>query len=365
MTRARWFAWSVSAFIGAAGVACSALTSFNGLTGTEPDGAAAQDGGPVTPDASCAADLTTSANCGACGHDCFGGPCTQGACGPVPIATGLPGIGLVEVNGPFVAFAVEVDGGATSSIYAMQTDGGDLRVLLTQQDGPNYAASDRDHVYFSNFTGGEIQAVQWDGGRFATLTKSALVNQVLLTSQGIVFAAQGDGGKNGGLYLVDLGGTTTAPIVTGQVGPECVGEIDGGFVFTDFDNQGKSVIRVDDTGKATTLATGMSPGCLATDGTYAYWSDRLANAIQRTDVVSGMTTQLAVTGDSPGFVRIDGTYVYWMENKLGNVRRVRKDGAGMPEVLYGGNGAVSGLAVDERAVYFGLKTTGNVMKLAK
>ena len=368
MARGGWFAWWVGVVVALA--ACSAITSFDGLTGTAPngalDGASAAGDASMTTDAGCTADLTTSQNCGACGHDCFGGPCMQGVCGPVPILTGKPAVGLVEVHGQLVAFAAAVDAGALSNVYAMQSDGGDLRVLLTQQDGPNYATSDQDRIYFSNYVGGEIQTVRWDGSGFATLAQSKNVNQVTLTTRGLVFATQGDGGKNGGLYLVDTSGSGGASaIVTQRAGPECVAQVDGGFVFTDYNYGGTSVVRVEDDGTTRTIAAGKNPACLAADGTFAYWSDKAANTINRTDVVSGTTTQLAATTAAPGYVRIDYTYVYWLEHTPGNVRRVRKDGSGVAELVYGGNGTVDGLAVDDKAIYFTLGSAGIVMKLAK
>ncbi len=367
MGRGRWVVWGLGA-AAAALLACSAITTFDGLTGSAQSGAS--EGGTIDAqggvDAGCTADLTTSQNCGACGHDCFGGPCKQGVCGAVPLVSGKPNVGFVEVHGPLVAFAAAVDAGVISNVYAMQSDGGDLRVLSTQQDGPNYATSDQDRLYFSNFYSGEIQTVRWDGSGFLTLTKSVLTNQVILTSRGVVYATQGDGGKNGGLYLVDTAGASPpTAIITQQIGPECVAEVNGGFVFTDFDYGGKSVVRVNPDGTPTTIASGKNPACVASDGTFAYWSDKVAGTISRTHITTGVTTQLAATTAVPGYVRVDDTYVYWLERTPGNVRRIRKDASGSAELVYGGNGMVNGLALDDTAIYFTLGTAGLVMKVAK
>jgi hypothetical protein len=379
------------ALIAGACVACSALTSFDDLEGTAArsdagDGGRSDgsnnvvscDGGTCSvPDAggvsdastasdACAnVDLTTSANCGACGHDCFGGPCTKGVCGAVPIATGIVSIDNIEVHGSNLAVVVVGDSGANGAMVAMQIDGGALRYVATGENRPNYVTSDDARIYYSLFDGNQIRSVLWDGGDLKTVAPAVLPNQTLMTSRGLVWAEQGDGGNNGGLYAVDTTSGTVTPLVTDQIGPECFAETDAGFVFTDFDYGADTVFRIDSTGGTTKLAGGMSPFSIATDGPFVYWSDRDAHTINRTDAFTGTTAQLAVTDPSVSLVRVDATHVYWLERSAGNVRRIRKDGSGMPELLYSGNGAVSGLALDDRAIYFSLAAVGNVMKLAK
>src|SRR5579859_4125816 len=63
--------------------------------GTVLDGAA--DGGV---DAACnPATLDTDGhNCGACGHDCQGGACSNGACQPVTLASGQSGIQKLVID---------------------------------------------------------------------------------------------------------------------------------------------------------------------------------------------------------------------------------------------------------------------------
>ncbi len=365
-----WAAAAGAVLLGGVGVACSVLASFDGLAGTDAaaDGSTHVDAEPPL-DGGCDADLTTSANCGACGHDCFGGPCTKGTCGAVPIVTGLTGIGCIDVNGAQVAFTFPGDSGTTTGVvYAALTDGGALRTLATVERGPFYVRADSAHVYFGEFYFGKLRSVAWDGAPATTIASPYLPNDFALsTSRGVVWAEQGDGGKNGGVYGVDPTTLVVTPIATGQTGPEGIVEYDGGFVFSDFDNGGKSIIRIDATG-VTTIATGKSPFAVDTDGTYVYWSDRSASTIMRTNILTGATTTLvasAVTNPTPSFIRVDATHVYWTEANLGNVRRIRSDGSGAPEVLFSGNGTVSGLAIDDRAIYFGLKTVGKVMKLAK
>jgi hypothetical protein len=389
MVRVRWlFAFGL---ITGTGLACSAITSFDGFAGTpndaapsgdgtvrsdgsssagdsSADAAACADGGCGAADAAATcddADLTTSANCGACGHDCFGGPCTNGTCGAVPIVGGFPGMFFIEVGEGVVAASYDGDSGDTGYIVGAQVDGSALHYVATDENTPSYLTLDRGRLYYASFRGDAIRSALWDGGDNRLLAPATLPNQTVMTSQGLAWAEQGDGSTNGGVYVLDLTSGTVTPIVTDQIGPEGLVLTDAGFVFSDFDYSGVSIIRVDAPDAATTLATGKRPFGVATDGPYVYWSDTNANLIKRTDVVTGTTVQLAIAGKSPVFVRVDETYVYWVENALGNVRRIRKDGSGMPELLFSGNGQVSGLALDAKAIYFGLSDVGNVMKLAK
>jgi hypothetical protein len=375
------------ALIAGACAACSVLTSFDNLEGTarvegggdageagRSDGAVCADGACAGPDASdgssvtdaCAnVDLTTSANCGACGHDCFGGPCTKGVCGAVPIATGLVGIDNLEVHGANLAALLPGDSGTNGAMLAMQIDGGNVHYVATGENRPNYVTSDDARIYYSLFNGDKIRAVLWDGGDLKTLAPAVFPNQTLVTSRGLVWAEQGDGSTNGGVYAVDVGSGAVTPLVTDEIGPECFTEVDAGFVFTDFNYGGNTVFRIDTNGITTKLTGAMRPFSIGSDGPFVYWSDIKAHTVNRTAVDTGTTVQLALADSSLTLVRVDATHVYWLERSAGNVRRIRKDGSGMPELLYSGNGTVSGLALDDRAVYFSLADIGNVMKLAK
>jgi hypothetical protein len=341
------------------------IDCLDGATCTLLDAGGPSDASDANDDACANVDLTTSANCGVCGHDCFGGSCTSGVCGSVPIATGLVGVDNIEVHGANLAVVVPGDSGTNGAMLAMQIDGGSLHYLATGENRPNYVTSDDARVYFSLFYGNKIRAVLWDGGGLNTVAPAVLPNQTLVTSRGLVWAEQGDGGTNGGLYAVDLGTGSITPLVTDELGPECFAETDAGFVFTDFDYGADSVIRIDSDGGTTKLAGGTSPFSIATDGPFVYWSDRGTHKVNRTDVVSGTTKQLALADASLTLVRIDATYVYWLERDAGNVRRIRKDGSGPVDLLYSGGGLVTGLAIDDRAVYFSLRDAGKVMKLAK
>src|SRR3954462_13735162 len=81
--------------------ACTLTVDTDGLTGGPADAAMNPDGGPTNDAAPLCAGPTDRdpKNCGACGHDCFGGACVGGRCGPSVIARGFNGPLGVGVTG--------------------------------------------------------------------------------------------------------------------------------------------------------------------------------------------------------------------------------------------------------------------------
>jgi hypothetical protein len=135
--------------------ACSALIGVNDLSydenaeggvggqidggegGGGPDGTTtppgATDGGTDGP-VSCVADLSTDPkNCGACGHDCFGGACAAGKCGPVELGT-VTGAPLRDVvvsdQYVFVSGYVSLSTDA-SGIWRIPKNGGPVEQYVT------------------------------------------------------------------------------------------------------------------------------------------------------------------------------------------------------------------------------------------
>jgi hypothetical protein len=56
-------------------------------------------GGDAGAEGGCAADLSKDPrNCGSCGHDCLAGACTNGACEPFVLASGLSSPGAIALK---------------------------------------------------------------------------------------------------------------------------------------------------------------------------------------------------------------------------------------------------------------------------
>jgi hypothetical protein len=121
---------AVLAVIAACGESLDPTTSTpNDGTEAGPDGTTppGDDGGLTSDgnadDAACVGkDLTSDLrNCGACGHDCKFGACTNGICQPWTVTTSLAGLifGVdVDNGGEFVFYGSGLD------VYRVQTDGG-------------------------------------------------------------------------------------------------------------------------------------------------------------------------------------------------------------------------------------------------
>jgi hypothetical protein len=116
----------------------------------EPSGGDGGDGGTTSGDgAACSAVLATDAkNCGACGHDCFGGACNGGKCEAVKLATiaagGASAVRLVGTNLVVLRDGgidrVPRAGGSTTSLYS--------GVGLTTSVGPWLLSTDSNYAYY-------------------------------------------------------------------------------------------------------------------------------------------------------------------------------------------------------------------------
>jgi hypothetical protein len=102
-------------------------------------------------DTSCTPDTSSDPlNCGQCGHDCFGGACTNSKCEPVVVATGASAFGLA-VTSAGVYFTGDSEAG---TIYLWNPDSGPGAVVVaTGQDEPSSIASSGNDVYWTSHSG--------------------------------------------------------------------------------------------------------------------------------------------------------------------------------------------------------------------
>lgn len=193
----------------------------DGGAGAGGQSGAATGGGGSGAGAPCSADvLEDPANCGACGHDCLGGECVEGACQPVEFAVGGTPQGLaadservywadrdvgkirslrrdmtdarvlVAIPGTLEPTRLTLFGGTLFfSVYnpfeqsvdgpgyigRVQTDGAAIGTLAVASGGPWAVATDGADVYFTTrwweptlavvpAGGGEAQAIQHYSG---------------------------------------------------------------------------------------------------------------------------------------------------------------------------------------------------------
>jgi hypothetical protein len=91
---------------------------------------------------------------------------------------------------------------------------------------------------------------------------------------------------------------------------------------------------------------------LVSDGTTLFISDFTTSQVQK--LVNGQPVSLVDVPTSPGSVAVDATYVYWSVNEDNNIQRTRKDGAwgGSFQSIVCNPGMVGDIAVDGTGLYF-------------
>ena len=101
----------------------------------------------ASPDDGCETNVTQPANCGACGHNCQGGTCTNATCDPVTLASGLPIPGPLAADDNYVHFMVGPEHLAQYSLQRITITGTDRRTLGSYASAEPVA--DGTDVFFS------------------------------------------------------------------------------------------------------------------------------------------------------------------------------------------------------------------------
>jgi hypothetical protein len=111
----------------------------------------------------------------------------------------------------------------------------------------------------------------------------------------------------------------------------------------------------------------------AGDGTDLYVADSVKGDIRRIVPATGAATTLVPANPGcggltavgcPANLTLDSTYMYWETQGNGDIYRRRKDGTGPTQPLACGLASLSGLAVDDTAVYFTFLDPTDVNKYA-
>lgn len=85
------------------------------------------------------------------------------------------------------------------------------------------------------------------------------------------------------------------------------------------------------------LASGVAGvATMALDSGKVYFTDGVA-AVQSVAITDGTVTTIAAAQEVPTGMAIDGDYVYWSNNLGAAIKRARKDGTGVPELVAAAN----------------------------
>lgn len=357
--------------------ACVLATDFDSFragaadAGTEAGGRAdggPVDAGPIAP--ICEADASFVAderNCGACGHDCLGGECTDSVCQPFALAGGVTGISNLHADGDTLyvgavgdraLFHVPKTGGdlvriaqgsqvyefAFNAAAIFYTGDANLRrlprgqsvelALTSSQDAISVAAAD-DYVYWCDYANGAAGAGalyrrrESDGEVTVLVPNTTNCETLALAGTDVVYGQNGNGGSVGAVWRVpQIGG---APVKLSSNGARRL-VVDGGWVyFVTFDST--QVRRVSLDGASETLL-GASPagtirqGNVAVDDAYVYWTVNQDAAsgggVYRAPKAGGTTAALVSNRKGPFGLVVDDRAIYWSEDGTGKILKVAK-----------------------------------------
>ncbi len=286
----------------------------------------------------CEADLSSPAQCGACGHDCLGGACNAGACSPVQIATwqGGPAMDVAAVDDAayFTTRGKMENGDDAPGGGAVRgwvpAAGARLLTVVGGEPDPYGIALAKTSVFFTNHSGSSSSVVRV--GRVPGVERTVVARD---QDEPQLIAAD-----DAGVYWTTYG-------------TEFLGfyQDDGKVAFTDGAQSG-DVVR-DQT----------VPFAIALDRDYLYWATyRGSGALYRQKRLSPVggpqREQLADGLEYARGLAVDGTHVYVAvrgkdDAATGSVVRVSKAPApgAKPEPVVTGLAKTRRVAVDERSVW--------------
>jgi len=329
----------------------------------------------------CEADLSTPEQCGRCGHSCLGGECISATCQPLLVASVPAASEILLADGGAVVTARTSGGVYFVSIGAdgRVATGAPPGVIATGQTAPVGPSEDGTFVYWSQSgaTGSITRALR-DGGSPATVIAASSPESTVVQGDYVYWASYSPG---------------TIMRAKRQPLPNTPELISTGVSPTSLVSDGTSLYWVEDTsravfgapvdgGAARTISTVPPVGMpyamvIASDGLYVVTrnSGDGQAGLFRLDKNGdgGAATQLASNPAlaAPTDVAADDKYVYYTAGTAGTVWRLKlgappyQPDGGTPasEAIAQGQTGASGIAVDDRAVYW--TVPAGLVRLAK
>lgn len=381
----RLVALGVVAFTAA--TACSLLNPLDDLRAE----AGAGDGGTceagtLCGGASCIDTTTDGRNCGACGHDCFGGGCSASACLPVALASNQASPFGLAVDSQRVYWANnDYDSSFATCLLSGCTDAGPT-TLLSSQTLPADVFLANGHLYMSEY-GHE------DGGLGAVLacdptdcakTVVTIANEPVRNPVAVVADSTAVYWSNFGAGRIDTcstsGGCGAAPATLANDtpgGPWYGLAIASQSIY--WTSQAKDAgavyaCAVGGCAKPTTIAMSAGgPWDLAVDGTYVFWTTGDDGQVLRCPLAgcgSDAPFVIAANQGFPGGIAADASGVYWVNQKSGGVLHCAATGcpSSGPQVLATGQNQPWEIVLDDKSLYWsnaGTSNDGSIMRLAK
>ncbi|HZO13067.1 MAG TPA: hypothetical protein VFB62_07405 [Polyangiaceae bacterium] len=301
------------------GNGASVSSGGSGAAAGTTTGAGAEPCAGVLCGATCVLLDSDSKHCGACNHDCLGGDCVDGECQPVLLDEGVPGeiYKHIVVAGDRVFWSVA----SPDEIRAIPAEGGE-RSTFGSAPSPDFLAASATHLFASSFVNGAVYAWNLATAQMATLVSEGGPVAGIAVESSVAYYHRH--APQGAVRAIALSGTTANDIATEQY-------------------LGFGILVESDSVYWSTLGT----GTVATPGTIA---TTLING-------AGAPSVLAPNELKPSGIALDSTHVYWIDANA-RVRRVERNGAGMPKTMFTGFPASEGekgfgqlVQVDQTHVY--------------
>jgi len=367
----------------AAVAACSLLTPLDDLRGDAGTGGACE-AGRTTCGASCVDTATDGHNCGACGHDCFGGGCSASACLPVVLASSQDSPFGIAVDSQRVYWANnDLDASFASCAITGCSDSG-ATSLLSGRTLPADVFVANGHLYMTEYgwddagSGAVLACDPTDCvNTLITIATEPPHNPVAIVADST--AVYWANFKNGRIDTCNLGGCGTPSILASDHpgGPWYGLALASGTVYwTSKAVDAGGVFSCATGGCATPTQIGSSAGGpwdLAVDGSYVYWTTAEGGQVLRCPLTGcGSNAPLVIADNQafPGGIAVDVSGVYWLNQTSGAVLRCDTTGcANGPQVLATGQNQPWEIVLDATSLYWtNAGTTGNdgaIMRLAK
>jgi hypothetical protein len=304
-------------------------------------------------------------NCGACGHDCLGGACSNGVCQAAVLYTSPTGAPYgVAVDSDAVFFTTAVEG----AVYRCDKSdcAGTVTSIATHQAGPSGVATDGVHVYWATTSGVTRCAVSGCGASGPEAFASGQSDpRTIVVFGGRVYWT--DHGPDGGVMTCPIGGCAPAPEVFAADANAPDGlAVDGVRVFwTEAVTPGgrvRSCPIAGCAGAADVVAADVDiPQSIASDGHDVFWTNFTGQSAMRCPV-GGCGSKPSVLAQGAGWydgLALDGDYAYFTggDENGDALLRCAKAGCAAPEVVATGQTRPGKVAVDGEAVYWTTATT--------
>lgn len=349
-------------------VGCVLGHDFDAFTEGNAAASVADASPDVGPAPRCAADASFTAdpaNCGSCGHDCLGGGCAGGVCQPVTIANGLRGLGNIVVDGDDVFFATD----EAKRTGKVSKEGGAVVDLAANINTFVLAVNDTD-LFFGG-AGTNLRRTPRGGGAIDILADVDL-GEVVTVPEAQFYCDYANARVGGGaFYRRALDGKVTK-LLDGLSGCETIA-VQGDWVYfgesKNNDGAQPKIRRAPRAGGTPMVLHEGSARRIAVDDTHVYYVNYYASDVRRIPLAGG-DDELVADGRAEvraGNVRVDGDFVYWtIEGSSGDgggIYRVAKTGGTITTIASGDDPV--GLALDDRALYWAEKGSGEIVKLAR